>query len=122
MKYIRGNIAEANESSFHGWIAGHMQTDIAQTSNLEIKLWYYPDDLEYPRKEFSGTECIVIFGGSIVLYLEKDGVTETIELVGRKGEYVVLEPRTIKRVEVKERPAFGVTVRWPSFLGVNRIV
>ncbi len=122
MQNLRGTIQQANESTYNGWIVGHMQTGIAQTNGFEIKLWYYPDFIDYPKKEFLGTECIVIYGGIIILHLEKNGEIAAEELIGKNGDYIILEPGIVKRVEVKEKPAFGVTVRWPSLPGVNKVL
>ena len=114
LNLVRGNILTTNKSSFHGWIVGHMHSGLGHTTDVEVKLWLYPAQPEYPKKIFGGTEVIVIFGGIIVLHLEKSGLCETVELKGASGDYIILGPNIVKYVEVKEAPAHGVCIRWPS--------
>lgn len=122
MYCVLGNMNGANKTDAHGWIVGHMAKGIANTDDVEIKLWRYDTNPEYPKKKFLGTECIVVFSGVITLFLEKDGDELTIDLIGVNRDYVILEPGTIKKVVVKKFPAFGVTVRWPSAPNLNEMV
>ena len=122
MLIIHGTMSEINESDFRGWVVGHMHDGIANTNDLEIKLWHYAENPSYPTKKFSGTEVVIIFEGIIVFHFEKDGVISTEELVGANREYIIIEPEVTKRVVVKDAPASGVAVRWPSGPGVNQVI
>ncbi len=122
MKIICGTIDGAHEADLQGWIVGHMQEENsdARTRDFEIKMWRYLSRiLPYDKTMFMGKECISIFGGVIVLHLEKGGVRRVEELVGERMDYIIIEPGVTKRVEVKRVPAFGQIVRWPSVSGMN---
>ncbi len=107
-----------------GWVAGHMIPErcLTGTSALEIKLWNYPEAINYGKKAFGGTEFVVIYGGKIRFWLGKDGQREFVDLDGEKHEYIAIAPGVIKEVEVLEFPAFGVTIRWPSAPGINQVI
>jgi hypothetical protein len=112
---VQGTAATANASPTRGWIAGHFAIGIAQTTELEIKLWHYDRSPTYPQKAFAGVECIIVEHG--VLQLDAvlaNGTSDTFVLDGAVRSYVILPAGTLKTVKVLEVPAFGVTVRWPS--------
>lgn len=63
---LLGTASEANGSSTKGWVVGHFMPDgLGRQSGLEVKLWHYNRDLDYPPKEFDGTEFIVVYGGTL---------------------------------------------------------
>lgn len=121
MKIELGTAALANSLATKGWVVGHMKGGPAKTSDLEVKLWHYDSQPDYPKKVFHGTEFIVIYGGALKISLEKDGEAKEIFLDGGNHDYVVLGPGTAKQVFVVAAPAFGVTVRWPSGPNLNEI-
>jgi len=85
-------------------------------------MWDYSKPFDYGKKSFSGTEFICISGGSLRLELEHAGEIQTVILKARTLDYVVIPPGVVKRVIVHEAPAYGVTVRWPSFNAVNKVL
>lgn len=123
---IHGNEREANasNSSKRGWVVGHMhQEDLAGTKDLEIKLWRYDGPINYGRKSFNGTEFIVIYGGKLRFDIEDEtGAQTSLTLCGEENEYVIFPPGLKKVVVVESAPAHGVTVRWPSLPGINKVV
>lgn len=130
--FVRGNSKDANASDFmKGWVAGHMHTKEGGTPltgslEFEIKLWHYPGPIDYGKKSFGGTEFVVIYGGVLRFELEQemDGKIEkeVVVIHGEHHEYVIFPSGIKKTVVVVEAPAFGVTVRWPSKPGVNKVL
>lgn len=111
-RVIRGNAAQANASVQDGWVMGQfMPGGIAKTDRVEVKLWHYPEQPEYPVKVFNGIEFIVIYGGKLRIRTVVDGIEKDEVLSGAAHEYIILPPHA-KQVFVEEAPAFGVTVRW----------
>ena len=121
MEIKTGRVGESAIFATHGWAVGHMQSGLGQTTAVEVKLWRYDSQPDYPKKVFRGTEFIVIYGGVLKISLEKDGEAKEIFLNGSNQDYVVLEPGIAKQVFVVTAPAFGVTVRWPSDPNLNEI-
>ena len=121
MEVKTGRVGESVVSATHGWVVGHMQSGLGQTTAVEVKLWRYDSQPDYPRKAFHGTEFIVIYGGVLRISLEKDGECQDIILRGENQDYVVLGPGITKQVFVFKAPAFGVTVRWPSDPNLNQV-
>lgn len=118
---ILGNSDSINQSSTNGWTVGHMQNDIAKSSDVEIKMWNYPEPFDYGRKSFAGTEFISIDKGVLRLEIEHPSGIRTVILNGRTRDYIVISPNAIKQVFFVE-PASGITVRWPSTPGLSRIL
>jgi hypothetical protein len=126
---IRGNSQKANLDRFmKGWVVGHMHGDeVNGTPEIEVKLWHYEGPIDYGKKQFGGTELVVVYGGRLTFNTETvvDGkVTAETFTVGSKDEheYIIFPPGTTKEVVVENAPAFGVTVRWPSGPGVNQVL
>ncbi len=124
MDIIRGNAYEANaSSSMRGWAVEYMHEGLAGSTKLEIKVWRYDEPFDYGRKSFGGTEFIVIYGGKLRFELEtEEGGQTSLTLDSKGNEYIILPPGHTKKVIVEEAPAFGVTVRWPSGPGVNKVM
>ncbi len=120
---VRGTAAEANASLQKGWVVGHfMPPGVSQSDDFEVKLWHYDENPDYPFKEFDGTELIIIYGGMLEIEIEESEVFTQVVLDGTDHEYVILAPGTKKQVRVLQAPAFGVTVRWPSSDGRNKVL
>lgn len=114
--------SEESNKTYRGWAVGHMQIGIAQTTACEVKLWRYDKLIDYGRKKFMGAELIVVYGGTLEIRLQKDGEKKVVILAGQFHDYVIIPPGIEKEVVVLLTPAFGVTVRWPSFSGLNEVV
>ncbi|HEY4510222.1 MAG TPA: hypothetical protein VJJ73_00100 [Candidatus Paceibacterota bacterium] len=121
MNLVTGN-TETITKTHRGWTVGHMHTGLAGTTAFEVKQWRYDDPIDYGWKKFLGTEYIVIYQGVLEIQLVLDGDKETVTLRGSCQDYVIFSPGVTKKVVVLETPAFGVTVRWPSSLGLNEVV
>ena len=125
---IVGNAAEAAASKTKGWVTGHFIPEgLGHTGDFEIKLWHYDAQPDYGIKVFGGTEFIIVEKGVLTLKLEvPDGdgtfIPRTIELRGLTQDYVILPPGCKKEVIVAEAPSWGVTVRWPSVPGTNKVI
>jgi len=120
VEVICGTVQGVNDSPYdRGWAVGHMHEGLRGTTDLEVKLWDYKDPIDYPKKNFGGTELIVVYGGAIRLLLEKDDQARTV--VVPTGSWVLLEPNITRVVEIVEIPAYGITVRWPSGASLNRV-
>lgn len=119
---VLGNSDSINGSATKGWAVGHMQDGLTKSSDFEIKIWDYPEPFDYGKKSFAGTEFISISAGALKFELEQDGKTKTVILRASSRDYIVIPPNVVKQVIVYEAPAFGVTVRWPSVPGVNRVL
>lgn len=133
IEIVRGDSRKANTSDFmRGWVAGHMHTKeggtlLTGSHEFEIKLWHYDGPINYGKKSFGGTEFIVIYGGTLRFELDQKVVdfgmeTKIVTLLGLNHEYITFPPGITKEVVVVEAPAFGVTVRWPSGPGVNKVL
>ena len=127
-KIVIGNAAEVAASSTKGWVTGHfMPEGLGQTGDFEIKFWRYDEQPDYGLKIFAGTEFVIVEKGVLTLKLEvPDGdgtfMPRTIELRGLTRDYVILPPGCRKEVIVTEAPSWGVTVRWPSSPGTNKVL
>ena len=125
---VIGNAAEALASSASGWVIGHfMKEAITHNEEFEIKIWHYDSQPDYGKKEFKGTEFIIVEKGGLRLELEiPDGQgvfsSRHVELKASTRDYIVIPPNCRKRVVVTEAPAYGITVRWPSGPGVNVVI
>ncbi|MEK7536904.1 MAG: hypothetical protein AAB584_00450 [Patescibacteria group bacterium] len=123
MEIITGNAQQINSSCTNGWAVGHMQEGLAHSADLEIKLWHYDKPFDYDQKTFAGVEFITIYGGVLRFELElPNGEKLEITLRGDRHEFIILPPGTKKRVIVKEVPAFGDTIRWPSHPDASQVI
>ena len=128
---VAGDAASAKASKNRGWIVGHFMPDgtLAHNTEMEIKLWHYDEDPNYGLKVFTGTEFIVVEKGTLLIELEIPSVIagelphkHGITLRGASREWAIIPPNCTKRAIVIQAPAWGVTVRWPSAPGVNKVL
>jgi|SRR5579884_2992657 len=120
--FVRGTADDALRSVYQGWIVGHFFHGLSYSRDLEIKLWHYDANPDYPQKEFAGTELIIVEQGILHIEAVIGGTSHAVDLSGKNRDYVIFPPGTIKQVAVAEAPACGITVRWPSALGANKVV
>ena len=121
-KIIFGNATELCASAAKGWVVGHFAEGEAHSEHVEIKLWRYDTLPDYPKKAFSGTEFIVIYGGALRIegFVNEARFTYLIE--GASHDFIMLPPGTEKQVFLIRAPAYGVCVRWPSAPGLNNVL
>ena len=119
---IRGKASQTHATN--GWIIGHfMPEGLSHRTDFEVKLWDYTKDLVYPPKVFGGTELIVVYGGTLhIAATFPDGSDTVYVLDGNEHDYLILPPNVTKRVSVLTERVFGVTVRWPSGEGINKVL
>ena len=116
---------QARASKTRGWVVGHMMPDghTGQTTGLEIKLWRYDSQPDYPPKRWNGHEFITVYRGVLKIRFSESGSEElTREVTLRTGEYILFPPGVVKRVFAVKTPVWGDTIRWPSGPGVSTIL
>lgn len=116
-----GTVSEAIKSDRQGWIIGHFmpKSSMAHTHELEVRVWDYPPNFNYGVKAFHGEELIIVYVGHLRITLGEKRSTTVHEVPA--GEYIIVPPGVKKNVLPLQYSA-GVTVRWPSLPGSNKVI
>lgn len=107
------------EDGYNQWVVGHF---IGQERHLvsrvvELKHWSYTGSMRYPPKRFMGkSEIITVEKGALRFNFDEIG-----SLIVSAGEYIILTRGVEKVVEVRNAPARGLTLRWPSVPDINQV-
>lgn len=114
------------EKTFSQWVIGHFlgqkneYNPLLTTTACELKRWRYNGRINYSPAIFGGEcEFITVEGGMIALTLrERNKNAPTTKMIGR-GEYCAIGSNIEKIVHVVEAPAWGLTLRWPSYRNIQ---
>jgi hypothetical protein len=120
---VTGTALDALNSETKGWIVGHFMPEgtSAHSAEVEVKMWSYDQQPEYGKKEFKGTELIIVEQGTLRIDLTptKAGLPFTTRILyGRRRDHIIIPPGYIKKITV-DGPTHGTCIRWPSIDGNN---